>query len=90
MWQGYAFVPKYDDEALMEAVYSRGPIAVSLDASPPSFRFYSGGRRLCDLNLVPFAHAAAMPFIESAVEALLTAYMAVYCQQSLRSHGGMD
>ena len=27
----------------MEAVYSRGPIAVSLDASQPGFRFYSGG-----------------------------------------------
>lgn len=27
----------------MEAVYTRGPIAVSLDASQPGFRFYSGG-----------------------------------------------
>ena len=30
----------------MEAVYTRGPIAVSLDASQPSFRFYSGGDAL--------------------------------------------
>lgn len=42
--QGYAFVPQGDDEALKEAVYSRGPLAVSLDAGHPSFRFYSHGR----------------------------------------------
>jgi len=42
--QGYAFVPEGDEEALKEAVYSRGPIAVSLDASHRSFRFYSHGR----------------------------------------------
>ena len=41
--QGYAYVPPHDDEALMEAVYSRGTIAVSLDASQPSFRFYASG-----------------------------------------------
>ena len=41
--QGYVMVPKYDDAALMEALYSRGPIAISLDASQPSFRFYSHG-----------------------------------------------
>ena len=27
----------------MEAVYSRGPIAISFDASRPSFAFYSSG-----------------------------------------------
>ncbi len=42
--QGYAFVPEGDEEALKEAVYSRGPVAVSLDASHRSFRFYSHGR----------------------------------------------
>ena len=36
-------VPAYDDDALMEAVYSRGPLAVTLDAAQPGFRFYSGG-----------------------------------------------
>lgn len=41
--QGYAYVPPSDDEALMEAVYSRGTIAISLDASQPSFRFYASG-----------------------------------------------
>ncbi|CAL8467551.1 g7089 [Coccomyxa elongata] len=41
--KGYAYVPPHDDEALMEAVYSRGTIAVSLDASQPSFRFYASG-----------------------------------------------
>ncbi|KAK9815144.1 hypothetical protein WJX73_008694 [Symbiochloris irregularis] len=42
-FKGFAYVPEYDDEALMEAVYSRGPVAVSLDASQPGFRFYSDG-----------------------------------------------
>ena len=41
--QGYSFVPAYDDEALKEALYSRGPLATSIDASQPSFRFYSHG-----------------------------------------------
>lgn len=45
MLQGYAFVPEGDEEALKEAVYSRGPLAVSLDAGHPSFRFYSHGKR---------------------------------------------
>lgn len=42
-FKGYAFVPEGDEEALKEAVYSRGPVAVSLDASHRSFRFYSHG-----------------------------------------------
>jgi hypothetical protein len=45
--QGYAYVPPHDDDALMEAVYSRGTIAVSLDASQPSFRFYASGALPC-------------------------------------------
>ncbi len=49
--QGYAFVPEGDEEALKEAVYSRGPVAVSLDASHRSFRFYSHGRA-CSITLV--------------------------------------
>ena len=49
MLQGYSYVPPHDDEALMEALYSRGTIAISLDASQPSFRFYaSGGGPYCD------------------------------------------
>jgi cathepsin L len=42
-FKGFARIPRYDDEALMEAVYSRGPVAVSLDASQDSFTFYSSG-----------------------------------------------
>lgn len=42
-FSGYARIPSYDDSALMEAVYSRGAIAVSLDASPSGFLFYSSG-----------------------------------------------
>ena len=41
--QGFVYVPEYDDAALMEAIYSRGPVAVSLDASQPGFRFYADG-----------------------------------------------
>ena len=44
--QGYAFVPEGDEEALKEAVYSRGPTAVSIDASHRSFRFYSHGKHV--------------------------------------------
>ncbi|KAL4448265.1 hypothetical protein ABPG75_005484 [Micractinium tetrahymenae] len=42
-FKGYARVPRYNDAALKEALLSRGPIAISFDASQPSFRFYSGG-----------------------------------------------
>lgn len=42
--QGYSFVPGYDDAALKEALYTRGPLATSIDASQPSFRFYSHGK----------------------------------------------
>lgn len=42
-FKGYVRVPRYDEAALREAVYSRGPIAISFDASRPSFRFFSSG-----------------------------------------------
>ena len=42
-FKGYARIPRYNESALMEAVYSRGPIAVALDASQDSFTFYSSG-----------------------------------------------
>lgn len=42
--QGYAIVPEGDEEALKEAVYSKGPVAVSIDAAHPGFRFYSHGK----------------------------------------------
>ena len=32
----------------MEAVFSRGPLAVTLDAAQPGFRFYSGGELSVD------------------------------------------
>lgn len=41
--QGYARVPRYDGDAVREALYSRGPLAMSFDASRPSFTFYSSG-----------------------------------------------
>eukprot|EP00884_Botryococcus_braunii_P023226 jgi/Botrbrau1/9588/Bobra.106_2s0011.2 len=42
-FKGYTHVPEYDEEAVMEAVYSRGPVAVSIDAAAPGFRFYASG-----------------------------------------------
>ncbi|GAB4814889.1 hypothetical protein N2152v2_001935 [Parachlorella kessleri] len=41
-FKGYSRVPR-NDAAVMEAVYSRGPLAVSIDAAQPSLTFYSGG-----------------------------------------------
>ena len=50
-------IPPYDDEALMEAVFSRGPLAVTVDAAQPGFRFYSGGvpAGLAALSCLPAA-----------------------------------
>eukprot|EP00891_Asterochloris_glomerata_P008862 jgi/Astpho2/8862/Aster-05494 len=42
-FEGYSYVPQGDNAALREALYSRGPIAVSIDAGQPSFRFYAQG-----------------------------------------------
>lgn len=41
--KGYSRVPQYNDDALREAVYSRGALAISIDASQDSFTFYSEG-----------------------------------------------
>lgn len=40
---GFANVKKRDEVSLMYAVWKHGPIAISLDASQPSFKFYSEG-----------------------------------------------
>ncbi|KAI8114037.1 hypothetical protein M9434_002163 [Picochlorum sp. BPE23] len=41
--KGYARIPQFNDDALREAVYSRGAVAISIDASQDSFTFYSEG-----------------------------------------------
>eukprot|EP00889_Picochlorum_renovo_P005692 jgi/Picre1/32722/NNA_008067.t1 len=41
--KGYARIPQFNDDALREAVYSRGALAISIDASQDSFTFYSEG-----------------------------------------------
>lgn len=41
--KGWQRVKARDEKALMEAVYLRGPVAVSMDASPDLFKFYSEG-----------------------------------------------
>ncbi|GIM14939.1 hypothetical protein Vretimale_17792, partial [Volvox reticuliferus] len=42
-FSGYWAVESRNELALMEAVWKYGPVAVSVDAAPDSFRFYSGG-----------------------------------------------
>lgn len=46
-FKGYVSVPSRDDEALMEASYMHGPIAVSVDAELESFRCDWGGSMDC-------------------------------------------
>ena len=42
--QGFSRVEAAHNESLLrEALFSRGPLAVSIDASGPAFRFYSSG-----------------------------------------------
>ena len=49
-------IPEGDEKAVMEAVYSRGPLAISLDASHDSFRFYASGALAACPSLPPDAH----------------------------------
>lgn len=42
-FKGFANVKKRDELSLMYAVWKHGPVAISLDASQPSFKFYSEG-----------------------------------------------
>ena len=57
-------VPGGDDQALMEVLYSRGPVAVAIDASQDTFRFYSsgegGGERGCAAPDVPGSREPAL------------------------------
>lgn len=53
-------VPESDERAVMEAVYSRGPLAVSLDASLDSFRFYASGASQGPFQAVMMLHFAHM------------------------------
>ena len=41
--QGYVLLPPRDQDALREAIYSQGPVAVGIDAAHLSFRFYLSG-----------------------------------------------
>jgi hypothetical protein len=42
-FKGFANVKRRDESALMYAVWRHGPVAISIDASLPSFRFYDSG-----------------------------------------------
>lgn len=39
----WAILPKQDEEAMKKAVAKIGPIAISINASPPTFQLYSHG-----------------------------------------------
>jgi C1A family cysteine protease len=41
--KGYVRLEQGDENAVKEVLYTRGPLSVSIDASQPSFTFYSGG-----------------------------------------------
>lgn len=41
--RGFATIPRGDEIKLQKALATHGPITVSIDASPDSFRHYSGG-----------------------------------------------
>nr|BAF94151.1 cathepsin L-like cysteine protease 1 [Plautia stali] len=40
---GFVTIPSGDEQALMEAVATQGPLSIAIDASNPSFQFYSEG-----------------------------------------------
>ncbi len=42
-FKGFLNVPARDEKALMEAVHTHGPIAISIDAAPETFKFYAEG-----------------------------------------------
>jgi hypothetical protein len=42
-FSGYLEVASRDEEALMEALVTHGPVAVAVDASLDNFRFYAEG-----------------------------------------------
>ena len=60
-------MPEGDEEALKEAVYSRGPLAVSLDAGHPSFRFYSHGKHHSIIDKQP-SDSVSMVNINSIID----------------------
>ena len=40
---GYSVIPGNDEECLRDTIARKGPVAVAMDASHPSFMFYGGG-----------------------------------------------
>ncbi len=41
--QGFKAIRRGDAEGVKEALFTKGPLAVSIDAAQPTFRFYSSG-----------------------------------------------
>ena len=51
---------KGGEEALMEAIYTKGPMTVSVDASPKDFGFYKEGiytQKACKTKIDELDHA---------------------------------
>lgn len=59
--RGYREIPEGNEKALKRAVARIGPVSVGIDASLPSFQFYSRGEGLAwgRPHLVPTGHRAA-------------------------------
>ena len=56
----WVLLPSGDENAMMDAVGSRGPVTVVIDASKPSFQFYSSGiydEPTCFTNTINLTHA---------------------------------
>jgi hypothetical protein len=65
-FKGFGHVKRRSKHALMEALLRHGPVAISLDASQPTFKFYSEGvysDKHCLVKKVSRWFLCAVPFL---------------------------